>query len=941
MMTWTVPTCNTTKRSCPPWLFNQAYSEGTPPSLSSLHQLHLNLGSFAPFRSCFLDRRIQFRMAIKDETGESCGSRAVVSVTKENPRQQRMKLEVYGDVLQRIQESNYEEANLPDFDDHLWLHFNRLPARYAMDVNVERAEDVLTHQRLLKLAEDPATRPVFEVRCVQVSPSLNGHSTDTDASDPAVKEDAQSSYHSSRQGYMTAFTQAYKHHAEDDDSAVNAQFPNSRPMHEITFSTIDKPKLLSQLTALLGELGLNIQEAHAFSTADGFSLDVFVVDGWSQEETKGLKDALKKEILKLKDQPSSRQKSITFFEHDKSTNELLPACVEIPTDGTDEWEIDMKQLKIEKKVACGSYGELYKGTYCSQEVAIKILKPERVNTEMLREFSQEVYIMRKVRHKNVVQFIGACTRSPNLCIVTEFMARGSIYDFLHKQKGVFKLQSLLKVALDVSKGMNYLHRNNIIHRDLKTANLLMDEHDVVKVADFGVARVQTQSGVMTAETGTYRWMAPEVIEHKPYDHRADVFSYAIVLWELLTGELPYSCLTPLQAAVGVVQKGLRPKIPKQTHPKLTELLEKCWQQDPAQRPDFAEIKEMVTQLLHEVGDEEHQKGKRSGYFSADVDIIVQLAHTPKWYGRHCHVSERRFSIKCSSSDPEDAVDSAQSLSSSSSSSTSEVFINSPRYNWFTVLGGIGMLDTAYLTYLKLTGSDAFFPVGGGTCGDVVNSDYAVVFVTALSAQLGDEEGNLPFGVSKTNGRFALFAATTTMASASAYFLYILSTKLSGSSCMYCLVSAFLSFSLFFLSLKDVKLQEIQQVVGLQICLGIIVVASLTASYSTAQAIPSRSGDIELPYYSTEITTSSSPYAVALAKHLNSIGAKMYLEHSDVWKRSSKVTELRGATWSVFPKAIRKELRYLRHVLSGEIELAELAEMSGFTLDQANEANLLK
>jgi uncharacterized membrane protein len=162
-----------------------------------------------------------------------------------------------------------------------------------------------------------------------------------------------------------------------------------------------------------------------------------------------------------------------------------------------------------------------------------------------------------------------------------------------------------------------------------------------------------------------------------------------------------------------------------------------------------------------------------------------------------------------------------------------------------------MLDTAYLTYLKVTGSDAFCPIGGGTCGDVLNSDYAVVFgvplpvigfvmygvVTALSAELG--EGNLPFGISKSNGRFALFGITTAMASASAYFLYILSTKLSGSSCLYCLVSAFLSFSLFFLSVKDVKLQEIQQVVGLQICLAIIVVASLTASYSTAQPIPSR------------------------------------------------------------------------------------------------------
>nr|XP_018450399.1 PREDICTED: thiol-disulfide oxidoreductase LTO1-like isoform X2 [Raphanus sativus] len=258
--------------------------------------------------------------------------------------------------------------------------------------------------------------------------------------------------------------------------------------------------------------------------------------------------------------------------------------------------------------------------------------------------------------------------------------------------------------------------------------------------------------------------------------------------------------------------------------------------------------------------------------------------------RRFEVYHRRFSIKCSSSKPEDGVDSAPSLSSPSSSpSTSEVPVDTSSYNWYTVLGGFGMLDTAYLTYLKLTGSDAFCPVGGGTCGDVLNSDYALVFgvplpvvgfvmyglVTALSAQLGNAEGNLPFGVSKTNGRLALFTATTTMASASAYFLYILSTKLSGSSCLYCLLSAFLSFSLFFLSLKDVKLQEIQQVVGLQICLVIIVVASLSASYSSAQPIPSRSGDIELPYYSTEITTSSSPYAVALAKHLNSIGAKMY------------------------------------------------------------------
>ncbi|KFK40150.1 hypothetical protein AALP_AA3G336800 [Arabis alpina] len=541
-------------------------------------------------------------MTIKDES-ESCGSRAVVaSPSQENPRHYRMKLDVYGEILQRLQESNYEEATLPDFEDQLWQHFNRLPARYALDVKVERAEDVLTHQRLLKLAEDPATRPVFEVRSVQVTPRISADS------DPALEEDAQSS-NPSGQGVLApptfgsspnfeAITQGNKI-VEDVDSAVNATLTN-RPMHEITFSTIDKPKLLSQLTSLLGDLGLNIQEAHAFSTVDGFSLDVFVVDGWSQEETDGLKEALSKAILKLKDQPGSRQRSIAFFEHDRSSNEMIPACIEIPTDGTDEWEIDVKQLKVDKKVASGSYGDLHRGTYCSQEVAIKFLKPERVNNEMLREFSQEVYIMKKVRHKNVVQFLGACTRSPTLCIVTEYMSQGSIYDFLHKQKRLFKLTTLLKVALDVAKGMCYLHQNNIIHRDLKTANLLMDEHGLVKVADFGVARVQIESGVMTAETGTYRWMAPEVIEHKPYSHKADVFSFAIVLWELLTGDIPYAFLTPLQAAVGVVQKGLRPKIPKKTNAKVKELLERCWHKDPEQRPVFEEIIEMLQQIMIEV-----------------------------------------------------------------------------------------------------------------------------------------------------------------------------------------------------------------------------------------------------------------------------------------------------------------------------------------------------
>ncbi|CAK9187392.1 unnamed protein product [Ilex paraguariensis] len=105
----------------------------------------------------------------------------------------------------------------------------------------------------------------------------------------------------------------------------------------------------------------------------------------------------------------------------------------------------------------------YKGAYRTQEVAIKVLKSECGSSDMQRQFSQEVYIMRKVRHKIVVQFMGDCTKPASLCIVTEYMSGGNVYDYLLKQKCTFRLPSLLKVAI-LSKGMTYLHQNNIIHR---------------------------------------------------------------------------------------------------------------------------------------------------------------------------------------------------------------------------------------------------------------------------------------------------------------------------------------------------------------------------------------------------------------------------------------------------------------------------------------------
>ncbi|XP_024979917.1 thiol-disulfide oxidoreductase LTO1 [Cynara cardunculus var. scolymus] len=240
-------------------------------------------------------------------------------------------------------------------------------------------------------------------------------------------------------------------------------------------------------------------------------------------------------------------------------------------------------------------------------------------------------------------------------------------------------------------------------------------------------------------------------------------------------------------------------------------------------------------------------------------------------------------VKCLNDPTRDATESEPtSLSSGSSTSTG---ISS--YSWCAGLGGLGFLETGYLTYSKLTGSDAFCPIGGGSCGDILNSNYAVVFgiplpligmvaygvVAALALKLAAKD--LPSGIDESNGGLILLGTTTSMATASAYFLYILSTQFPGASCSYCLASVLLSFSLFFTTAKILGWQKIREELGLQLCISGLVLAALSNSYSASSLPPARFGDKFLPFSPTEIKAPSSPLAIKLAAHLRSIGAKMY------------------------------------------------------------------
>ncbi|XP_030535813.1 thiol-disulfide oxidoreductase LTO1 isoform X2 [Rhodamnia argentea] len=248
----------------------------------------------------------------------------------------------------------------------------------------------------------------------------------------------------------------------------------------------------------------------------------------------------------------------------------------------------------------------------------------------------------------------------------------------------------------------------------------------------------------------------------------------------------------------------------------------------------------------------------------------------------------QFKVKCSSSGESQESESEAGTSSLSSATAGAASSSSgSTYKLCAGIGGVGFCETAYLTYLKLTNSDAFCPIGGSSCGDVLNSDYASVFgiplpligmiaygtVAALGIRLTGKD--FPFGLGESNGRLVLLGITTSMATASAYFLYLLSTKFSGASCSYCLLSALLSFSLFLVTIKDFGFEEIQKTMGLQLCMVSLVVVTLSTAYSTTQSIPSSLAEMEIPFFTTEITTPSSTFAVSLARHLHSIGAKMY------------------------------------------------------------------
>ncbi|XP_054817294.1 integrin-linked protein kinase 1-like [Prosopis cineraria] len=278
-----------------------------------------------------------------------------------------------------------------------------------------------------------------------------------------------------------------------------------------------------------------------------------------------------------------------------------------------EYEINPSELDFTNSVSItkGTFRvALWRGTH----VAVKTLGEEVLtDDDKLKAFRDELALFQKLRHPNIVQFLGAVTQSTPMMIVTEYLPQGDLHAYL-RRRGALKPMTAVKFALDISRGMNYLHEHRpevIIHRDLEPSNILRDDSGHLKVADFGVskllkvAKTVKEDKPVASEDTSWRYVAPEVYKNEEYDTKVDVFSFALILHEMIEGCPPFPTMPEKEvpkAYVGNERPHFKASPMAYAH-GLKELIEECWDKEPHRRPTFGQIIERLENISNHLAQE--------------------------------------------------------------------------------------------------------------------------------------------------------------------------------------------------------------------------------------------------------------------------------------------------------------------------------------------------
>lgn len=318
------------------------------------------------------------------------------------------------------------------------------------------------------------------------------------------------------------------------------------------------------------------------------------------EEPADSSDSLKAPLVKIEEAPLNTS--------DLPVEKYMSTVVEYELPVDQKWEISRERLKLHKPVGQGNFGTVYKGELCGvgknkepiMTVAVKMLKDPSNDSDMA-DLVSEMEVMKRIgKHLNIINLIGCCTRNGPLYVIVEYATNGNLRDFLrsHRPDSVnfdndkqLYPQDFLSFALQIAQGMDYLASRRCVHRDLAARNILVAEDNVMKIADFGLARnLQSVDYYRKTTKGVIplRWMAPEAID-QVYSSSSDVWSYGVLLWEIYTlGLLPYQDIDQ-SSLYTWLREGHRLEQPPKCPNQVYKLMRRCWRYNSWERPTFSDL----------------------------------------------------------------------------------------------------------------------------------------------------------------------------------------------------------------------------------------------------------------------------------------------------------------------------------------------------------------
>nr|CDS22203.1 mitogen activated protein kinase kinase kinase [Echinococcus granulosus] len=244
-----------------------------------------------------------------------------------------------------------------------------------------------------------------------------------------------------------------------------------------------------------------------------------------------------------------------------------------------QWEWPPSEILDLQYVGSGAQGSVYKANLRGRVIAVK---------KVSKQSETEIRHLRGLCHPNVVQFLGVSIDGPWYSILMEYCPNGTFFELLHNNPPV-STDNIIDWTQQIAQGMNYLHSHKVVHRDLKSPNILISEGGKLKISDFGVSKEFTENSTKMSFAGTVAWMAPEIMRGEPCSFKVDVWSFGVIVWEILTSEVPFNGVDCGAIIYGIASNLFSLPIPTACPTEFRVLMKRCWSPKPRNRPSFPQI----------------------------------------------------------------------------------------------------------------------------------------------------------------------------------------------------------------------------------------------------------------------------------------------------------------------------------------------------------------